>query len=121
MRAFILAAHGSRKEDSNREISRLAEELNDTLKDDFDLVDYAFMEKAEPSLKSKLTEITEKGADEIVVLPYLLARGFHVATDIPEIIEEFKAAKPGLAIRLTDHIGASPDMPGLIKKHVTGA
>jgi len=55
-----------------------------------------------------------KGAREIVVFPYFLAAGTHVAVDIPKAISTFELEYPQIRIRLTPHLGASDALPGAI-------
>ena len=55
-----------------------------------------------------------KGAREIVVFPYFLAAGTHVALDIPDAVSAFELDHPDIRIRLTPHLGASEALPRAI-------
>lgn len=55
-----------------------------------------------------------KGAKEIVVFPYFLAAGAHVAADIPEEVAAFCAKHLDIKVTLTPHLGAAPTLPHAI-------
>jgi sirohydrochlorin ferrochelatase len=55
-----------------------------------------------------------QGAGEIIVFPYFLAAGTHVAVDIPEAVAVFREHHPHVHVRLTSHLGAAPSLPGTI-------
>ena len=56
----------------------------------------------------------EQGADEIVVLPYFMAAGRHVVTDVPEEVEPVRARHPDVKIRITPHLGSAELLPSLL-------
>ena len=114
MKALLLVAHGSRKEQSNDEIAALVKRLEPLAADRFDCVGYAFLERALPGIGDQVRAYAARGVTEIVVFPYLLAMGQHVATDIPTCLAQLQAEYPGLTIHLTPHIGAARGMPALI-------
>ena len=107
MRSLLLVAHGSRRAESNAEIGRLAARLAERAGARFDLVEHAFLELAEPSIPDGVTRCVGHGATEVNVVPYFLARGTHVAEDIPEQIDIARAAHPETDIRITDYLGTS--------------
>lgn len=77
-------------------------------------VEVAFLELAEPSIPDGLARCVARGAEEIVVFPYFLAAGTHVAQDIPEALAEFGRLHPQVKLRLASHLGASSALPGVI-------
>ena len=50
MKALLVVAHGSRREQSNTEIKELAQRIAAQAGQDFDLVECAFLELADPCL-----------------------------------------------------------------------
>ena len=62
-----------------------------------------------------------RGATEIVVFPYFLAAGTHVAHDIPEAIQAFQAAHPQIKVSLTRHLGDSDLLPQAILQVASAA
>jgi sirohydrochlorin ferrochelatase len=113
-RHLLLIAHGSRRQASNEEVLQLAERVRSLRAPSIDHVQTAFLELAEPSIKEGLARCAALGAREIVVFPYFLAAGTHVVNDIPAAVETFRAKRPDIQIRLTQHLGASDNLPQAI-------
>lgn len=111
---LLIVAHGSRRAASNDEVQRLAERVRRLCGPQIAGVEVAFLELAEPSIHAGLARCAAAGADEIVVFPYFLAAGTHVAQDIPDAVAAFAHAHPNLRVRLTPHLGASDALPGAI-------
>ena len=111
---LLLIAHGSRRQASNDEVRALARQLRATNHPYVGAVEVAFLELAEPSIADGLAACAGKGAREIIVFPYFLAAGTHVAVDIPEEIAAFSARHPEVQITLTPHLGAAPTLPQAI-------
>ena len=115
-RALLIVAHGSRRQQSNDEIKRLAARVGQQIAGSFDLVEHAFLELTEPSIESGIDRCVELGATEVVVLPYFLSAGRHVAEDIPAIVQskQQEYRESGIAIRLKNYLGAAQVMPELV-------
>ena len=107
MRSLLLVAHGSRRAESNAEIGRLAARVAERANERFEVVEHAFLELAEPSIPEGIERCLSKGASSVAVVPYFLARGTHVADDIPEQVAVAQRANPGADIRITDYLGTS--------------
>ena len=117
MNALLIIAHGSRNTESIREVQDLTDRLKNATAN-FDLVECAFLEMAEPDISAGLSSLIEKGSKEIVILPYFLAKGNHVIRDVPDEISSVQRLHPDIEIRLLPHIGKSPGMADLITEHV---
>ena len=115
MPSLLIIAHGSRRAASNDEVRALADAVRAQPGQAYAHVEAAFLELAEPSIAEGLAALAAKGATEIVAFPYFLAAGTHVAQDIPEAIAEFADSHPGVAVRLTPHLGASAALPAAIR------
>ena len=105
MRSLLLVAHGSRREASNEEIQRVAESLARDAGSRFEQVGCAFLEIAEPSIPDAIEKSVRSGADEVVVLPYFLSAGRHVAEDIPAEVRRTQTEHPGVRIRIAPYLG----------------
>lgn len=114
MRILIVVAHGSRRAPSNEEVAALTEQLGERLEGRYAGVTTAFLELAEPSIPAAIDAAVAAGADEIVLLPYFLAAGSHVAEDIPQLVAQRRQAHPGVAMTLLPHLGASERLPALL-------
>ena len=113
MKSLLLVAHGSRREASNDEVRALTGKLRDT-DNSFDHIACAFLELVEPSIPDGLRRAISAGADEVVVLPYFLTAGRHVATDIPAEIAEVQQEYPAINIRLAPHLGSAEGIAELL-------
>jgi sirohydrochlorin ferrochelatase len=118
MRALLIVSHGSRRQQSNEEVNELAQNLNDLLNGSFEVIHSAFLEIAEPSIPEGIDKCAALGADSIMVLPYFLAAGRHVAEDIPSIVNEARKKYPKISIEISRHIGAFEQMPWLISREL---
>lgn len=120
MRALLIVAHGSRRDESNAEVRRLAAAVAAQPNMPFADIRAAFLELAEPSIPDGLVQCAQAGATEVVVFPYFLAAGRHVATDIPEEVAKFTAIHPDVSVTITRHLGESAALPGMIMEVVRG-
>lgn len=109
-RHLLIVAHGSRRQASNDEVRALGERVRAMRDPGIEKVEVAFLELAEPSIPDGLALCAAQGAREIVVFPYFLAAGTHVANDIPEALDAFREGNPGIRVRLANHLGASPSL-----------
>lgn len=114
MKALLLVAHGSRRDESNEEIVQLASRLAAKAADDFDLVDYAFLELAEPSIPDGIERCLQKGATSVRVLPYFLAQGAHVVEHIPQQVAIKQNEHPEADIQITDCLGTAEELAELL-------
>ena len=106
MKSLLLVAHGSRREQSNHEVKVLANKLKSRCGYEFPIIHAAFLEISDPLIPDGLQRCVDDGARSIMVLPYFLNTGRHVAEDIPRIVNEFE--NPTLVkIQIAPHIGAS--------------
>ncbi|MCX4191290.1 sirohydrochlorin chelatase [Methylophaga sp. OBS1] len=119
MKALLIVAHGSRRQASNQEVFALAEQLRSSQQPEFDLVEAAFLELADPSIPDGVAHCISEGANEVIVFPYFLNSGRHVTEDIPGILDEVRTRHPSVCIVLSQHIGASPAMPELVLQTAT--
>lgn len=103
---YILFAHGSSMESANEEVRRMAAQMAQA--GGFPVVETAFLELAQPDLSGAVAKIADR-VSRIVVVPYFLSHGIHLRRDLPNLIEEIRAARPGLDIRaappISEHAG----------------
>ncbi len=114
MKTLLLVAHGSRRAASNKEVRALAVQLGEQAKGRYDWVSCAFLELATPSIPEGIEACVQAGAEEVVVLPYFLSAGRHVAEDIPEAVALKQREYPQLKIEIAPYLGASEQMPSVL-------
>lgn len=113
MKHLLLVAHGSRRQASNDEVRELGQRLAANA-NGFERVDCAFLELAEPSIPDGLRRAVRGGAEEIVVVPYFLSAGRHVAEDIPAEVDVVRKEYPHANIRIAPYLGAADGISGLL-------
>ena len=105
MHALLLIAHGSRREASNTEVRELATRLEQIAGDRFDCVVPSFLELAEPGIPAGVDLCVKAGATTITAVPYFLAAGRHVASDIPDELEKAARMHQAVTIQQSDYLG----------------
>lgn len=119
MKALIVIAHGSRREQSNNEIIGMVDRIRSMVNDQYEQITHSFLEIRDPSLNEAVADCIDRGAREVTVYPFFLNSGNHVQQDIPDMIEELNAVYPDCHIQLLQHFGKSEDMASLIADHVS--
>ena len=114
MKSLLLVAHGSRRTRSNDEIRTLTQAVAERAGDRFDLVDCAFLELAEPSIPDGIQGCIDRGATEVVVVPYFLSAGRHVVEDIPAEVRIKQLQHPQIDIRIAPYLGMHQGVPDLL-------
>jgi sirohydrochlorin ferrochelatase len=113
-KCLLLVAHGSRRETSNEEVRRLAAALRKRAGEEFHRVDCAFLELAKPSIPAGIEACIRAGAEEVIVVPYFLSAGRHVAEDIPAEVAKKQQEYPAVPIRIVAYLGAAEAVPDLL-------
>ena len=114
--ALLLIDHGSTRDDANDLLPRVARMVRDM--SDFEIVCYAHMELAEPTIQQGFDTCVAAGATEVIVHPYFLSPGRHSVSDIPRMVAEAAAKYAGVSYRLTEPLGLDPKIGELILKRV---
>ncbi len=114
IKALLIVAHGSRKDESNNEIHELANNIA-AKSNAFSIVEACFLEIAKPSIPEGLEICVNKNASEILIMPYFLAAGRHVIEDIPHIVNEEKMKYPMISIKSLPYFGSNPDIVDILK------
>ena len=107
MKHLVLVAHGSRRMASNDEVRKLAERLQQEAGEQYADVTAAFLELAEPSIPDAIQCCIDRGAREVIVLPYFLSQGRHVVTDIPEQVQPKQQQYPQVRITIAPYLGSA--------------
>ena len=118
MKALIIAAHGSRKKESNLEVASLAARVSEKAAGLFEKVEYAFLQIADPLLEKKIDELVQKGAAEIVIFPFFIGSGSHILVDIPKLVQQAQITYKHVEFKLTRHFGKIEAVEDLILHEV---
>lgn len=114
MRGLLLVAHGSRREASNEEVRKIAAQLRDQAGDRFAAVEAGFLELAEPLIPDGIECLIRQGATEVIVLPYFLSAGRHVAQDIPAEVAPKQEQYPDITIHIAPYLGSADGIVDLL-------
>jgi sirohydrochlorin ferrochelatase len=112
--ALLIVAHGSRRGVSNDEVRALTRDIERQSGGRYRAVGCAFLELAEPSIPDGLRDLIDCGARHIIVVPYFLSAGRHVAEDIPGEVDLVLGQYPDIDIRIAPYLGLAAGIPGLI-------
>lgn len=85
---------------------------------DYDIVEPAHMELAEPSIDAAFDRCVARGAELVVVSPYFLLPGRHWSTDIPQLAEAAASRHPGVRYLVTAPLGLHPLMAQVVTARV---
>ena len=116
-RAILLIDHGSKREEANTLLERVAELVREQAGDDI-VVRTAHMELAEPTIAQGFAACVEAGATEVVAVPFMLLPGRHAREHIPALVEEAAASHVGVAWRVTDPLGPHPLLARIVLERV---
>jgi sirohydrochlorin ferrochelatase len=110
--AIIILGHGSRGNGIDAAIKSVADTMKVTRS--HNIVEYAFLQYAQPTTDAALDSCIKQGATEIVIVPFFMQAGSHVTKDIPDFIDRARALHPECRFRVTDYVGAHPLMTQIV-------
>jgi sirohydrochlorin ferrochelatase len=114
-RAVILIGHGSRAEGADDDMERIAEGLRER---SGGIVETCRMAGRGILFAEAFERCIEKGAKEIIVLPYFLHFGIHLREDIPEILRQNVAKHPEVRLVMGRHLGYDDAIISLVAKRI---
>lgn len=107
---IILLAHGSSDQRWCQTFEKLATPTLESVAGSR----IAYMELAEPSLETIISEGRKDGIDTFTIIPLFLAAGRHLRKDVPGMIEELQATH-NVTITLAPPIGENPQLGHAIR------
>lgn len=107
---IILLAHGSSDQRWCQTFEKLATPTLESVAGSR----IAYMELAEPSLETIISEGRKDGIDTFTIIPLFLAAGRHLRKDVPGMIEELQATH-NVTITLAPPIGENPQLGDAIR------
>ena len=116
---IIIVDHGSRREESNRLLERVAGAFAVRFSERYDVVEPAHMELAEPSIATAYARCVERGATRVVVCPFFLGPGKHWTQDIPGLTAAAAAQFPQTKYHVTQTLGLDDLILDLLDKRVS--
>jgi precorrin-8X/cobalt-precorrin-8 methylmutase len=116
--AVVVLGHGSRNPAAQEVLIKVASLL--ALQTGW-TVAHASLDFNRPNLPEAVAALYEMGRRNILVTPYLLYAGNHVARDIPAQLEDILAEHPDLHVRLTEPLGLDLRLVAVLESRVRAA
>lgn len=115
--AVLLIAHGSRRDEANRDLARLADLVR--ARGEYPIVEIAYLELADPTIPQGARRCVEQGAATVLMLPYFLSAGAHVTDDLERSRQQCEGEHPGVAFRLCPPLGLHPLLVEVVLARLT--
>ena len=112
MKGVLIVAHGSRRKQTERTLETVAQTARQKLPGT--PMEIAYMEFSERNIPAGLDALAGRGANEIVVVPYFLFDGIHIQEDIPEALEQYRAAHPDVKITMGNPLGTDERLAAIL-------
>ncbi|MCI5071093.1 CbiX/SirB N-terminal domain-containing protein [Acidovorax sp.] len=74
----------------------------------------AYLELSEPSLAQAVDQLVQRGATAVTVVPMFLGTGKHARADLPVLVEQLRAAHPGVRLHVQPAVGEDPRITALM-------
>ncbi len=114
--AVLLVGHGSRARNANEALFRVVEHFQKAWP--HRILKAAFLEISYPSIPEGVDLCVSEGAERIIIIPYFLFRGNHVAVDLPAFIKESRGKYPEIDVILGPHLGFHPKMIEIVDERI---
>jgi sirohydrochlorin cobaltochelatase len=111
-RSIILFAHGSRDPLWRAPMQAVARRI--ATQQPERPVACAYLELCEPSLPAAVADQIAQGATLITIVPMFLGTGKHAREDLPILVQQLRAAHPGVAFTVQQAVGEDPRMTALM-------
>jgi sirohydrochlorin ferrochelatase len=117
--AVLLIAHGSRHAPANDDLHRLVARL--AAKEDYPIVEPAFLELAEPDIPTGGASCVARGANRVLMVPYFLSEGVHLTRDLTAARRALQERHPSVEFLLGPPLGPDPLLDRLVVERIRSA
>jgi sirohydrochlorin ferrochelatase len=114
--AVLLIAHGSRQAAANDDLHQLAARF--AARGDYPIVEASFLELAEPDIAAGGVRCVVRGASRVLMVPYFLSAGVHLARDLIAARNELERVHPRVEFRLGPPLGPHPLLDDLVAERI---
>lgn len=115
---ILIVGHGSREDSGNQEIREFTEQWR-ARRPDW-RIELSFIEFAPPEMNAALLKAA-RSSRRVLVVPLILNAAGHVKMEIPEAIEQARAACPQTEILLAPHLMACDPILAILKRRLRKA
>lgn len=113
--ALLVVAHGSPRPESNEDVEALLEVVRE--QGLYKHVQMAYLDCNSPTIPEGVEQCLLAGVRQVVVVPYFLHIGKHVARDVPAQLAE-SGLEPGKRIVLAPYVGQSAGVTAALKQRL---
>jgi sirohydrochlorin ferrochelatase len=106
IKALLLIAHGSRRSEANADLEYVAARLRERGR--YPVVQVSFLELAEPDIEAGGALCVDRGATDVILLPYFLSPGKHVVEDLTAARDRLATRFPAVRFALAEPLGRHP-------------
>ena len=117
--ALLLIAHGSRRPEANAELERVAAAVR--ARGRYPIVQVSYLELAEPSIDDGAGLCLQRGATDVILLPYFLSPGKHVVEDLAAARDRLAGRFPAARFALAQPLGSHPLVLEVVEERARGA
>jgi sirohydrochlorin ferrochelatase len=110
--AVLLIAHGSRRSEANDDLVCLAKLIS--ARGEYDWVEVSYLEIARPNIEEGGKICVERGATQVLMMPYFLSAGVHVVNDLESARQQLAMEFPAVNFTLCPHLGLHPLMADIV-------
>jgi sirohydrochlorin ferrochelatase len=118
-KALLLIAHGSRRPEANADLAFVADEM--AARGRYPIVQVSYLELAQPSIPDGGALCVQRGATEVILLPYFLSPGVHVHEDMTAARDELAKRFPHVTFRLAEPLGRHPLLLDVVEQRAAEA
>ena len=115
--SILLVGHGSRNRDGNTEILHFAAQWRERHPDW--RIEVCFIEHAEVLLADGLDRAA-RGAQKVLVIPFILNAAGHVKMELPAALNEARARHPQVEFGVTRHLGMGREIFAVLQGQLDG-
>lgn len=101
-----MIAHGSRRAEANAELVAVCKSL--LARGCYPIVQPSYLELAEPDIATGAAACVADGATDVILLPFFLSPGRHVADDLTAARDALRQAYPNVRFALAQSLGSHP-------------
>ncbi|MFM7319197.1 MAG: sirohydrochlorin chelatase [Isosphaeraceae bacterium] len=117
IKAVLLIAHGSRRQEANQELVDLAQRLQGQLA--YEIIEPSYLELAEPDIVAGGSACVAKGASSVLMVPYFLSAGMHIRRDLTEARDTLRQQFPDVEFHLGPPLGPHPLLDELVCRRIS--
>ncbi len=117
--ALLLIAHGSRRAEANAELETVAAAMRQRGR--YPVVQVSYLELAEPGIEAGGSMCVDRGATDVILLPYFLSPGRHVVEDLAEARNRLSERFPAVRFVLAEPLGRHPLILTILDEHARAA